>query len=160
MSTPGRLAIMPRPGGGDWLEDEIQHWRDIGIDVVVSMLTPDEVADMDLAKEQAFCERAGIAFIPFPIVDRGVPTSRSSVASLATDLARRLSEGKNIAIHCRQGLGRAAVIAACVLIMTGVEANSALKRLSESRGCSVPETTEQQRWVLEFEKRLIAPPVN
>ena len=23
----GRLAIMPRPRGGDWLEDEIRSWR-------------------------------------------------------------------------------------------------------------------------------------
>lgn len=23
---PGRLAIMPRPRSGDWLEDEIQAW--------------------------------------------------------------------------------------------------------------------------------------
>jgi hypothetical protein len=34
----GRLAIMPRPRGGDWLEEEIQSWRRSGIDVVVSLL--------------------------------------------------------------------------------------------------------------------------
>jgi hypothetical protein len=30
----GRLAIMPRPRGGDWLDDEIQSWRRSGVDVV------------------------------------------------------------------------------------------------------------------------------
>jgi hypothetical protein len=44
----GRLAIVPRPRGGDWLEDEIADWRDAGIDVVVSFLEPHEVAEFAL----------------------------------------------------------------------------------------------------------------
>ena len=39
---PGRLAIMPRPRGGDWLEEEIQSWRRSGVDLVVSLLTLEE----------------------------------------------------------------------------------------------------------------------
>ena len=30
----GRLGIVPRPRGGDWLEEEIQAWRKAGIDIV------------------------------------------------------------------------------------------------------------------------------
>ena len=42
---------MPRPRGGDWLEDEIQAWRRSGVGVVVSLLTPDEIADYDAYDE-------------------------------------------------------------------------------------------------------------
>lgn len=45
----GRLAIMPRPRAGDWLEDEAQSWRRQGLDVVVSLLEDNEVAELDLA---------------------------------------------------------------------------------------------------------------
>jgi len=38
--TNARLAIMPRPRSGDWLEDEIAGWRVEGIDVVVSLSPP------------------------------------------------------------------------------------------------------------------------
>jgi len=38
----GRLAVMPRPRGGDWLEDEILHLKRSGIGTLVSMLTPEE----------------------------------------------------------------------------------------------------------------------
>ena len=37
-----RLAIMPRPRGGDWLEDEITSWRHVGIDTIVSALMKEE----------------------------------------------------------------------------------------------------------------------
>jgi hypothetical protein len=32
-----RLAIMPRPRAGDWLEDEAISWRRQGLDTVVSL---------------------------------------------------------------------------------------------------------------------------
>lgn len=33
-----QLAIVPRPRGDDWLDDEMVALREAGIDVVVSML--------------------------------------------------------------------------------------------------------------------------
>ena len=43
---PGRLAILPRPRGGEWLEDEVQLWQQSGLDVVLSLLTHEEIAQM------------------------------------------------------------------------------------------------------------------
>ena len=57
---------MPRPRGEDWLEDEIQAWRQSGIDVIVSLLTPDELADLDLTAEQELCRANRIKFVSFP----------------------------------------------------------------------------------------------
>ena len=41
----GRLAIVPRPRGGDWLEDQVRGWRALGIGVVVSLLVSQEEDD-------------------------------------------------------------------------------------------------------------------
>ena len=41
----GKLAIAARPRGGDWLGDEIEAWRRLGIATVVSLLTPEEERD-------------------------------------------------------------------------------------------------------------------
>src|SRR3989304_274314 len=109
----GRLAIVPRPRGGDWLEDEVQEWQHAGLDRVVSLLTPDEVADFDLGKEEAWCQAHGIQFISFPIADRSVPASRNAALALARQLEHALAEGERVAVHCRQGIGRAALLAAC-----------------------------------------------
>jgi hypothetical protein len=102
---PGRLAIMPRPRGGDWLEDEIESWRGSGVDVVLSLLTPDEIADLGLAEEARLCQANGIQFLSFPIPDRSVPASRKALASLLTQLAAQLAGGRNIAIHCGKASG-------------------------------------------------------
>lgn len=34
---PGKLAILPRPRGDEWLRDEIQAWAHAHIDVIVSL---------------------------------------------------------------------------------------------------------------------------
>jgi hypothetical protein len=41
-----RLAIVPRPRGGDWLEDELDQMKRAGVDVLVSMLQVDEAAEL------------------------------------------------------------------------------------------------------------------
>jgi protein-tyrosine phosphatase len=147
---PGKLAILPRPRGGDWLEDEVQGWREEGVDLVVSLLTSDEVAELELEQESRLCEVYGIEFRSFPIVDRSVPTSRKTTLDFVKKLAKLLAEGKSIAIHCRQGIGRSALIAACLLVLSGIIPDAAFLRVSEGRGCSVPETSEQRQWLVEF----------
>lgn len=152
----GRLAIMPRPRGGDWLEDEISSWRRLGIDVIVSALRREENEELDLIQEQQESERAGIEFMAFPIVDRGVPLSVKVALELVRRLEQELARGKKVAIHCRQGVGRAALLAACVLAVSGVDPASAWERLAVSRGCVVPDTTEQREWVVRFVRAMLA----
>lgn len=55
-----RLAIVPRPRGGDWLDDEIQVMKAAGLDVLVSMLPANEAAELGLAHEGAACQKAAM----------------------------------------------------------------------------------------------------
>jgi protein-tyrosine phosphatase len=146
---------MPRPRGGDWLEDEIQSWRRSGVAAVVSLLTPDEIADLSLAEEAGLCRSNGIQFFSFPITDRGTPSSQAAFSDLMMKLAELLADGKSIAIHCRQGIGRAALVALCLLVLSGIQLETAIQRVSASRGCPVPETPEQKRWIADFAKSLM-----
>ena len=146
----GRLAILPRPRGGDWLEDEVLAWQREGIRVVVSALTKEEISELDLKRESELCEANGIHYIAFPIEDRGVPSSIRATAELVQRLDKRLAEGENVAIHCRQGVGRSALLAACLLTVAGVDPSTALERVRVARGCGVPDTTEQRQWISQF----------
>ena len=47
----GRLAIVPRPRGGDWLDVEARGWRNLGFDCVVSLLERPEEAELQLEGE-------------------------------------------------------------------------------------------------------------
>jgi protein-tyrosine phosphatase len=146
----GRLEIEPRPRGGDWLEDEITDWREAGINTVVSFLTPDEVAGFELEAEKKLCEDHGIRFVSFPIPDRGVPASTAAAANLVDDLKQSLVRGDKVALHCRQSVGRSALIAACLLVTSEVEPHKAFERIGVARGCAVPDTSEQERWAAKF----------
>jgi protein-tyrosine phosphatase len=145
---PGRLAILPRPRGGDWLEHEARAWARAGIDTVVSLLEPDEAAGLELADEGRTCQAAGIYFISLPVPDRGVPESGQVVTELMGTLTESIAAGKRIGVHCRQGVGRSALLAACVLIALGTAPDTALARIAAARGLPVPETPEQRQWVL------------
>lgn len=150
----GRLAIVPRPRGGDWLEDEIQSWRRAGVDVVVSLLTRVEQSELNLSDEEALCRANNIEFVSFPIVDRNVPSSVEAFSEQVSTFAERLAVGKNIAVHCRQGIGRAALVAIGALIWSGLEPAAAIERVAAARGCVVPETPEQGQWIADFAKSL------
>jgi protein-tyrosine phosphatase len=143
----GRLAISTRPRGGDWLEDEIRGWRSAQVNSVVSLLEHDEEKQLELDREGEVAEAGGIHFISFPIVDRGVPTSILSTVSLLRSVSQRLERGENVAVHCRQGIGRAALFAAGTLMAAGKSPDAALEAVRSARGLNVPETQEQQEWL-------------
>ena len=151
-SSPGRLAISARPRGGDWLEDEIAGWRKQGVDVVVSLLTPSENEELDLKDEAKFSKARGIRFLSFPIEDRGVPHSPVEVEALVSQVGAELQNGKKVAIHCRQGIGRSSLISAALLISAGTDVEQALHAIGESRGVDVPETAQQRGWLDKFAK--------
>jgi protein-tyrosine phosphatase len=151
---PGRLAIAPRPRGGDWLEDEISSWRQAGIEVVVSLLTQDEADELDILMEQSLCRAKGIAYISFPITDRGIPSSHQATLNLVKHLEAVLAEGKTIAIHCRAGIGRSALLAASLLVSSGADPETAFRSIAAARGCPVPDTPEQREWVITFAQDL------
>lgn len=144
---PGKLALASRPRGGDWLEDEMAEWRRAGVDTVLSLLTPEEELDLDLKIEAREVTARGMKFASLPIPDRQVPNSEAEVSAALDRLDADLAAGKNVVIHCRQGIGRTGLVAACLLVTKGMNPEAAVKRLSAARGVPVPETAEQRRWI-------------
>ncbi|MDP1919947.1 MAG: hypothetical protein Q8L14_27115 [Myxococcales bacterium] len=147
----GRLATMARPRAGDWLEDEMRGLKTAGIDVVVSLLTHDEVSELGLEGEPQACEQVGLRFRSFPIPDRELPPSTIATKTFIAALQTELVSGSSIAIHCRMGIGRASLVAASVLRMQGIDGTDALARIAAARGLPVPDTDEQRQWVIDFE---------
>jgi len=144
---PGKLAMAARPRGGELLEHEIANWSRNGIDTVVSLLEREEERDLEIAGEGDAVRAQGMTFLSFPIADRQVPESEIKFAEMLESLDQELTVGRNIALHCRQGIGRTGLVASCLFLARGFEPQAAMDRLSAARGVAVPETDEQRRWI-------------
>jgi protein-tyrosine phosphatase len=143
---PGTLSTMPAPAGGDDLAGSIAELAEDGVDVLVSLLPPDQAAGLGLAAEEAAATRAGLAFRAFPIPDFGVPERAAAEAFLEL-VAGDLDQGKHVAVHCWGGVGRSSLIAAALLVARGTDAEEAWAQIAAARGVAVPETDEQRTWV-------------
>lgn len=153
---PGKLAIGPRPRGGDWVTDDVAAWERAGLNTAVSLLTPEEEKDLDLPNEAHAVRERGMRFASFPISDREVPASQTELAALLDKIDHDLTAGKNVIVHCRAGIGRSSLVAACLLTMKGVPPQAAVKKVSAARGLSVPETKEQRNWIDQYAAMLAA----
>jgi protein-tyrosine phosphatase len=151
--APHRIATMPRPWG-DRLKDDIQSLKQEGVDVLVSLLTEEEILYMDLEAEPDNCHACGIEYISFPITDRETPESETVTLEFVQRLAELVKAGKGVAIHCFAGIGRSSLIAACVLVTLGIDPKAAFGLIKRSRGCEVPDTWEQREWFYSFVSRI------
>ena len=144
--TPS-LAIIPRPRGGDWLDDEMLALRKAGIHVIVSTLPADEAAELGLEREREAAIGAGLQFLNYPIHDRSVPSRVEDFITFLSDLAAHIAAGCRVGVHCRACIGRSSVTAAGVLIRSGMPSTVAWQTIAAARGFPVPDTQEQRAWV-------------
>ncbi|GAA2001826.1 tyrosine protein phosphatase [Nocardiopsis rhodophaea] len=145
----GQLSTMARPRGMDWLDDEMNALSIAGVDALVCALTQPELDELGLAMEARAAVAAGLQFDSIPIPDRTVPDLATVLPTLR-GLAERLRQGAHIAIHCRFGIGRASLLGAALLILNGVDPDTAWSRLEHARGLPVPDTPEQRQWTVSL----------
>jgi protein-tyrosine phosphatase len=139
-----------RPRGGDWFEDGVTGWLDAGLDAVLSLLENDEAAQLGLDGERNLTESKGLQFFWFPIPDQGVPASTGEALKFLTQLTAALGAGENVAVHCRQGIGRSGMLAAALLMTSGMAASEAVDVVTKALGIDVPETSGQREWLQDF----------
>jgi protein-tyrosine phosphatase len=155
-SKCGGLAVMPRPRSADWLEDAVYEWSTMRIGTVVSLLTADEVRQLVLSEENLLCQSLGIRFESLPVPDRGLPPSAEEFVALVGRVQGYLEAGERVAVHCRQGVGRSAMVAAGVLVVQGYGVDQAFGFVQQARGMRVPDTEAQREWVREVAPQLRA----
>ena len=151
---PASLSIVPRPRGGDWLEDEIRALHERGVQRLVSLLTAPEQTELGLDAEADCCHACGIEFVSVPVMDLGVPADGAAFRACAGETAEALQRGISVAVHCRQSIGRSGLFTCSVLIALGSGVDEAIHTVSTARGVSVPETAEQKRWLADHAARL------
>ena len=148
--SPPPLAVVLIPRGDDCLKDDLLRMKQGGIQALVSLLEKDETASLGLEQEGSVTGQIGMTFVCFPIPDVHVPPNPDSFRKFVAGLASRLGDGVRVGIHCRGSIGRATVTAACTLIHLGWKPKAALEAIRVARGLAVPDTQEQEDWILHY----------
>ncbi len=149
-TPPVSLAIVLCPPGGRGLREELVALRRSGIETLVSLLEPEECHLLGLSEEGKLAKQAGLQFLSYPISNSHPPQSTTIFRGFIAGLADRLMAGESVGIHCRGSIGRSTVMTACVLIHMGWQARAALTAIALARGQAVPETQEQEDWILRY----------
>jgi protein-tyrosine phosphatase len=144
----GFFAIMARPSLEQSDPASVVNIAQLGINLVVSLLGINESRTLGLDGEREQIRALGMEFVSFPIPDMGLPTSVSEFASLTKMLLKEVNAGSNILIHCHAGIGRSGLMAAGMLLHCDLEPKQAFAHVSKMRGVRVPETSEQEYWLI------------
>jgi len=142
-----KLGIMARPRGDNWLADEVANLKKQNVGLLVSLLEKEEINELGLRQQETICKGSDIEFINFPIADRSIPKTSDKTDWLVDYLTSKLQDGTSVVIHCRMGIGRSSIIAASVLLGTGLKADNIIENISKIRGLKVPDTDNQLEWL-------------
>lgn len=148
---PGRLAVVSRPRGGALLSTDLAALRLGGVDILTSMLAPEEAEVLGLAEEGMMAAAAGLGFMHMPITDFGIPGDFSAASAMIGQAAASVRSGRALAAHCYAGRGRSPLFVIATLIHLGEPAERAITLATTARGRPVPETSGQREWLLAFE---------
>ena len=133
-----------------------------GCDCVVCLLNTYELRAIGVRCDygSAVCE-AGMEFISFPIIE-GAASSAGGAAMDVAQAARelvdpvvaRLGCGQTVVMHCRGGVGRAGMLAACVLLRVSAtpRAADAVALVRQRRCRRAVETSRQRDFVSAFSR--------
>lgn len=149
--APPHIAIVLRPQGDEWLEESLLRYKDAGIDTLVSLLEPAEAEYYGLREEGAVAAETGLDFLSYPIQDGSIPTDEAGFRRFIEQLALLLQSGARIGVHCLGSIGRSTIVVCSTLMHLGWPAQSTLIAATNARGTVVPETAEQEQWILEYE---------
>ena len=154
----GKIGVTFAPGKHD-REFPSGPWaRDLATDLdaivawparaLVTLIEPHEFSLLGIPRLGDEARRRGLEWLHLPIRDVSTP-DRAFVAAWpihSETLRGRLAAGENIVVHCRGGLGRAGMIAARLLVETGIDPESAMARVRSVRPRAI-ETPAQEDWV-------------
>lgn len=159
---PGRLGLTFAPGkkGGSVYQPGVIHDRDMkadmhtlaqsGATVIAPLIEDFEFELLGMEGYHSAAETSSLMVAPCPIPDRGVPADVGEFAAYLDELMTHLLDGRSVVVHCRGGLGRAGLTAACLLVQGGMDAGSAIRLVRETRSPSAVETAAQERFVHGF----------
>ncbi len=159
LGTPGRLGMTFAPGKKDrgmyatWDRDlgaDLARLRDVyRTSVLVSLVEDAELALLSIPGLVEAGTRAGLLVVRRPFRDAGVPSSVGAADEMVSTILDALRASRDVVVHCRGGLGRTGLVAACCLVRVGEGADAAVQIVRAAREGAI-ETRGQEAFVRAY----------
>jgi predicted protein tyrosine phosphatase len=145
----GTLLLSSMPGRFEpWRHFELQA-RERALHAVVCLTPRAEVAQLSPSYHRAVdAGTLPFRWIHLPVPNFGVPGDAANFRRQVVAIAQLLRDGQTVLLHCAAGMGRTGTAAACVLKALGLDAEDALRRVSEAG--SNPQNARQSGLVEWF----------
>ena len=154
---PGRFLAGEYPLGTSRrnAEERIGQLVAAGLNLFIDLTEPGECPAYDELLP------GSVYYLRRPIPDHDVPRAVEHMREVQDEIARGLSAGRHIYLHCRAGIGRTGTAVGCYLVEQGVDGDAALDELNRlwqqsARAASwpeIPQTPEQHDYVRHWVQR-------
>ena len=121
---------------------------------MVCLLSDAELRCLKVRDYAAAVRAHNLSYVNLPMIEMAAPDDFDEACALISDLRRRIeSEGEVLAVHCKGGIGRAGLVASCVLLALGRQsrARDAIGEVRRRRCKTAVETSRQEDWVVRYE---------
>jgi len=148
---PGRLALMARPQGGEWLADDIAALRGAGLIRWCRCSNRPKSVNSTFGTSHRCVNDTASCFARFPSPTEKHPRPRATCRCCSLELQAELRDGRSVAIHCRAGI-RAHGAGRRVPASSAAGAVQGHLPVAQPRpgGVAVPDTDAQVEWVERF----------
>jgi protein-tyrosine phosphatase len=141
----GRIGITSCPGMkdesccfdhyGDIITDDLLTIRNWGASTLVTLLDESELHVLGVRNLPRKAAALNLLWLHLPLKNLSVPDDKFDIqwAWAGPRLCKWLREGQNIVIHCKEGIGRAGLVAARLMIELGTSPEDAIKTVQKAR---------------------------
>ncbi|XP_026155121.1 cyclin-dependent kinase inhibitor 3 [Mastacembelus armatus] len=136
------------------LPRDVEELQNQGVQDVFVFCTRGELNKYRVPSLLEIYEQQGFTVHHMPFLDGDVP-ELDQCCQILEELQVSLKNNRTTVIHCYGGLGRSALIAACLLLQRSLTmtANKAIEILREHRGRGAIQTVKQYNFLHEFRER-------
>lgn len=132
-------GMKDRPGHLDLYEEnllqDLTTIRNWGAVAVVTLLDELELRILGVSDLSNTADWLNLLWFHLPVDSKGIPGQNFELlwSSAGPQLRQLLSEGKKIIVHCKEGIGRSAIIAVRLLIELGTPVEQAIRMVQKVR---------------------------
>jgi ADP-ribosyl-[dinitrogen reductase] hydrolase len=120
---------------GDSLSDDLQRIKSWGAAALVTLLDDSELKTLGVLRLGEKVCSLDMVWLHLPFRNRGNPDSEfvEIWRKVVPGLCKLLRNGQHVVMHCREGVNRTGLAAACLLIELGLPAREAVRTVRNSR---------------------------